>query len=122
MDLLDSLNHLNCNLQYCFQVKLPPALLEQIFQTLSQQVHHHYVVSFAILSLLVPHEVKVGYARLPPQFMDKLRLPEQHDVSLVFNGLLHLGSKEFSCLLLFYLVDLSKSSSSNLLNYLIPFF
>lgn len=36
MDFLDTLNHLDCNQQHSFQVKLPSALLEQIFQTLTE--------------------------------------------------------------------------------------
>jgi hypothetical protein len=54
--------HLNGNLQNSFKVKLAPTLLEQIFQTLPQQVHHHHVVTLAIFSLLIANEVQVRHA------------------------------------------------------------
>lgn len=68
------------------QVKFAAAFLEEIFQTLPEQVHNHYVVHFPILSFLISYEVKEGNECLASELVDKLALPEQHDVALHFNS------------------------------------
>ena len=55
--------HLNSDAEDGFEVELPPALLEKIFETLSKQVHDHHVVGLVVLSLFVTNEVKIWYAR-----------------------------------------------------------
>jgi hypothetical protein len=87
----DSLYHLHRNVQHRLQIELSSALLEQIFQTLAEHVHHHHVVHFAILGLLVAYEMQIRDSSFSSELMDELRLPEQHNVLLVFDGLLDLG-------------------------------
>jgi hypothetical protein len=55
--------HLNSDAEDGFEVELPPALLEKILETLSEQVHDHHVVGLVVLSLFVTNEVKIWYAR-----------------------------------------------------------
>lgn len=65
-----------------FQIELAATLLEEILQTLTQQVHHHHVEHLAIVSLLVANEVQEGHEGLSAHLMDEFGLPEQHDVAL----------------------------------------
>lgn len=72
--------------------------MEEIFETLTKEVHDHHVVGLVIVRLLVAHEVKVrhaGYTQgsltglgltLATQLVDQLRLPVEHDVLLMLNG------------------------------------
>ena len=52
--------HLNRDMEHCFEVKLASALLKEILKTLAEKVHHHHVIHFAILSLLIADKVKKG--------------------------------------------------------------
>ena len=47
-------------MEHCFEVKLASALLKEILKTLAEKVHHHHVIHFAILSLLIADKVKKG--------------------------------------------------------------
>ena len=73
------------------EVEFAATLLEEIFQTLAQQVHHHDVVHLPILGLLVADEVEEGYKGLATELMDKLALPKQHDMPLHFHCFLYFG-------------------------------
>ena len=63
---LDSLDHLHGDVQDCLEVELSSALLEQVFERLSEQVHNHNVVHLAVFGLLVTHEVQVRNRGLAP--------------------------------------------------------
>ena len=78
--------HLYCNVENSFEIELPPAFLEKVFKTLTEQVHDHHMEHLAILGLLVAHEVQEGNKGLAAQLVDEFGLPEKHDV------LLHLDS------------------------------
>ena len=56
--------HLKRNVADCLQVKLATALLEQIFQTLSEEVHDHHVVLFTFVCFLITDVVEAGHACL----------------------------------------------------------
>ena len=72
MNYLDALDHLNRDVKNSFEVELMVALLEKIFQRLSELVHHHDVIHFAILSFFIAHEMKIRHCGLSPEFMDQL--------------------------------------------------
>ena len=74
--------HLDSNVEASLEVKLSAALLEEVFKTLSEQVHDHDVVHFAILSLLIAYKVQEWDKGLASQLMNQLALPEKHDVTL----------------------------------------
>lgn len=57
MHHLDSLHHLQPQVYAGAQVKLPPALREQVFQTLAQKVHDHHVEHSPIFGFLISHEM-----------------------------------------------------------------
>ena len=57
-------------MEHCFEVKLASALLEEIFETLAEEVHHHHVIHLAVLSLLIADEVKEGDESLATQLVD----------------------------------------------------
>jgi len=61
---LNPLYHLSRNVQNCFEIKLAPALLKEVFQTLAEHVHDHDVVHLAVLCLFVTHEMEVGNCSL----------------------------------------------------------
>lgn len=48
--------------EHSLQVELSAALLEEVLQTLAQQVHHHHVVGLVVIGLLIADEVQVGDA------------------------------------------------------------
>lgn len=73
------------DVQYRLQVELASAFLEEVLEGLSKQVHNHHVVHLAVVRLLIAYEVQEGNKGLSPHFMDELRLPEEHNVSLHFN-------------------------------------
>jgi len=79
------------------------------------------VVHLAVLGLLVSDEVEVRNCCFSSQFVDEFGLPEEHDVLLVLDCLLHLSSEVVACLLLLDLVDLSEGSSAQALDDLVPF-
>lgn len=84
--------HLMSNVQHCFQVKFAPALLEEIFERFSKEVHDHNVVHLTIISLLITNEVEEGDEGLASHLVDQLGFPEEHNVSLHFNCFfLHLN-------------------------------
>ena len=73
MDLLNTLNlfqminwkleyHLNSDAQDSLEVKLSSALLEKIFKTLAEEIHHHHVIGLIVFSLFITNEVKVRNA------------------------------------------------------------
>jgi hypothetical protein len=57
VDNLDSLDHLNGNVQDSIEVELSSAFLEQVFEGLAEHVHDHDVVHLAILSFLITNEM-----------------------------------------------------------------
>ena len=129
MDGLDSLDHLNGDVEACFEVKLSSALLELVLKTLAEQVHDHYVVHLAIFGLLVTDEMQIGNSRLASQLVNQLGFPEKHNVLCIFHGLLNLGCQEITCLSLLDLVNISKCSATKLFDNfvalvqnLLPFF
>ena len=67
-----------------FQVKLSSALLEEVFETLTEEVHDHDVVHLTILSLLVANKVELRYVCLCSKLVNQLAFPEKHDVALHF--------------------------------------
>jgi hypothetical protein len=71
--------------EHCLEVELAAALLEEVLEGLAEQVHHHYVVHFAVLGLFIAHEVEEGHEGLSAQLVNQLRLPEKHDVALHLN-------------------------------------
>jgi len=77
--------HLVRNVQHSFQVEFAPALLEQVFQRLAQQIHHHHVVHLTVVGFLVADEVQEGHEGLATHLVDEFGLPEEHNVSLHFN-------------------------------------
>ena len=120
VDDLDSLDHLDCDVQASLEVELPPALLELVLETLAEEVHNHNVVHLAVVGLLVADKVQVGHGGLASELVDELALPEKHDVLCIFDSLLDLGSQEVARLSLLDLVDLSEGATSQLLNDLVP--
>ena len=74
------------------------------------------MVHLAILGFLVTNEMEVWNRRLASEFVDELGLPEEHDMLLVFDCLLDLGSQEVTCLLFLDLVDITESSSTEFLD------
>lgn len=75
-------------MQDSFQIEFTTALLEEVFKTLSKQVHDHDVVHFSIFSLLVSNEMKEWHEGLASKLVDQLALPEKHDVSLHLDSFL----------------------------------
>jgi hypothetical protein len=63
--------HLVSNVADSLKVKLPAALLEEVFQGLSEQVHHHNVEHLAIFGLLVTDEVEEGNKGFTAHFVDQ---------------------------------------------------
>jgi len=120
VDDLNSLDQLHGNVQASPQVKLPSAVLELIFETLSQEVHDHNVIHFAIFGFLVTYEVQVRNCRFSSEFVNQLGLPEEHYMLGILHGFLHLGSQEVSSLPLLDFVDISEGTTSKFLDDLIP--
>ena len=75
----------------CLEVELATTLLEEVFQTLTQQVHHHDVIHLSVLRLLVTDEMEEGDEGLASQLVDELALPEQHDMPLHFHSFFYFG-------------------------------
>jgi mRNA-degrading endonuclease YafQ of YafQ-DinJ toxin-antitoxin module len=100
MDSLDYFDHLNSNMQHCFDVKYPLAFLKQVLKGFTKDLHNHHVACDTILIYVSTNKAQVRYRSFPSQFMDKLRLPEEHDMLLVHNSLLNFGGKKFSCSIL----------------------
>lgn len=117
---LNSLDQLDGNVQASPKVKLPSAILELIFETLSQEIHDHDVIHFAIFRFLVAYEVQVRNCRFSSEFVNQLGLPEEHYMLGVLHGFLHLGSQEVSSLPLLDFVDISEGTTSKFLDDLIP--
>ena len=78
--------HLDGDVEHGLEVELASALLEEVFETLAEQVHDHHVVHLAVLGLFVADEVEEGDEGLSAQLVNELALPEQHDVSLHLDG------------------------------------
>jgi len=119
MDNLDSLYHLDRNVQASAQVEFSSAFLELVFQTLSKEVHNHNMVHFAIFGLLVADKMEVRYSGLTSELMNQLGLPKKHNVFGVFNCLFHLRSEEVTSLSLLDFVDFSEGATSEFLDYFI---
>ena len=49
--------HLNGDAQDSLEVKLSSALLEKIFKTLAEQIHHHHVIGLIVFGLFITNEV-----------------------------------------------------------------
>jgi len=117
MHFLDTLDHLVRNVQHSFQVEFAPALLEQVFQRLAQQIHHHHVVHLTVVGFLVADEVQEGHEGLATHLVDEFGLPEEHNVSLHFNCFFDFGSEEFSSLFLLNFINFSEGTSTKFLNH-----
>ena len=113
---LDSLDHLDGDVEAGLEVEFSSALLEVVFETLAEEVHDHDVVHLAILGLLVADEVEIGNRRLASQLVDQLRLPEKHNMLRVFHSLFNFSSEEITCLSLLYLIDFSEGTTSKFFN------
>lgn len=72
MDNLDSLDHLDCNVENGLEVELAAALLEQVLEGLTEQIHDHNVVHLAIFGLLVTDKMEVWDCGLTSQLMNEL--------------------------------------------------
>ena len=114
VDDLDSLDHLDGDVEASLEVKFPSALLEVVFETLAEEVHDHDVIHLTILRLLVSDEMQIRNRRLAPQLMNQFRLPEKHNVLGIFHSLLNFGSEEVSCLSLLHLIDFSEGTTTKL--------
>lgn len=119
VDNLDSLDHLDCDVQASLKIELSPALLELVLKTLAKKVHNHNVVHLAVFGFLVAYKMQVGHGGLSSELVDEFALPEKHNMLCVFNCLLDLGSEEVTCLSLLDLVDLSEGATSEFLNDLV---
>jgi len=53
------------------EIKLVSALLEEILERFTEQVHHHHVEHFTVLSLLVANEVKEWDEGLTAHLVDQ---------------------------------------------------
>ena len=69
---LDSLDHLDGDVETGLEVEFSSALLKLVFKTLTKEVHDHDVVHLAILCLLVTDEMEIGNRRLTSQLVDQL--------------------------------------------------
>ena len=78
--------HLNGDVEACLEVELAAALLEEIFEGLTEKIHDHDMIHLAVLSLLVANEVQEGHESLSSELVDQLALPKEHDVSLHFDS------------------------------------
>jgi hypothetical protein len=52
---------LNSNAENSLEIELAAALLEEVFETLSQKIHDHHVIGLVIFGLLISNEVKIGH-------------------------------------------------------------
>ena len=68
------------------EVELASALLEEVFETLAEQVHDHHVVHLSVVGLLVTDKVQEGHKSLTSHLVDELGLPKEHDVPLHFHS------------------------------------
>ena len=119
MNDLDSLDHLDCNVEASLQVKLSSALLELVFETLTEEVHYHDMEHLTIFSLLITNEMEVWHGCLSSELVDEFGLPEEHNVLGVLNCLLNLGCEEVASLFFLHLVDISEGSTAQLLDNLV---
>ena len=120
VDNLDSLNHLDGDMENGLEIELSSALLEEILERLTQHVHNHDMIHFSILSLFVTNEVQVRNRSFASQLVNELTLPEKHDVLLIFDCLFDFGSQIVTSLLFLDLVDISKSTSTEFFYDLVP--
>jgi hypothetical protein len=119
MHYLDPLDHLGCDMKHTVEVELSLAFLEEILETLAEHVHDHNVVHLAVFGLLVTNEMKIWYSSFSSQFVNKLRLPEEHDVLLILHSFLYLGGEMVTGLLLLNFVDFTEGTSSESLDDLV---
>ena len=119
VDNLYSFYHLDRNVQAGAQVEFSSALLELVFETLSEKIHNHNMVHLAILGLLIADKMEVWHGGLTSELVNQLGLPKEHDVLGVLNCLFDLGSEEISSLSLLDFVDLSEGATSELLHYFV---
>jgi hypothetical protein len=82
MHFLDTLDHLDRDVQDRFKIKFAATFLEEILQGFAKQVHHHYVEHLAVFSFFVTHKMKERHIGFAAQLVNKLALPEEHDVAL----------------------------------------
>ena len=71
VDDLDSLDHLDGDVEASLEVKFSSALLEVVFETLTEEVHDHDVVHLTILCLLIADEMQIGNRRLASQLVNQ---------------------------------------------------
>ena len=74
--------HLKRNVADCFQIELASALLEKIFETLSEKIHNHHVVLFTFVCFFVSYVVEAGHASFTSEFMYQFAFPKKHNVLL----------------------------------------
>ena len=88
----DSFDHLNRDMKDWLEVKFSSALLEQVLQRFSKHVHDHNVIHLSIFGFLISNEMEIWYRCFAPQFMDQFRFPKEHNMLLIFDSFLNLGS------------------------------
>lgn len=118
---LDALDHLDSDVEHCLEVELASALLEEILKGLAEEVHDHDVIHLSVFGLLVTDEVKERHESLTAQLVDKLALPEKHDVSLHLNCFFYFGGEVLSSLPFLDFVNFSESTASEFLNNSVAF-
>ena len=116
MNNFDALDHLDGNVENSLEVKLMMAFLEKVLQGLAELIHNHNMVHLAVFSFLISNEMKIRYCGLSSKFVDELGLPKEHDMLLILDCFLNLGSKVVTGLLFLYSVDLTKSTSAKFLD------
>lgn len=116
---LNSLDHLNTNMEHCLQIELSSAFCEMIFETLTEHIHNHDMEHLSALCLLVTHKMEVRDSGFTSQLMNQLGLPKQHNVLLILLSLFNLGCKVSTIFFLLDFVDLSKCSCSQLFDDLV---
>eukprot|EP00354_Favella_ehrenbergii_P009733 CAMPEP_0170457668 /NCGR_PEP_ID=MMETSP0123-20130129/4882_1 /TAXON_ID=182087 /ORGANISM="Favella ehrenbergii, Strain Fehren 1" /LENGTH=131 /DNA_ID=CAMNT_0010721535 /DNA_START=1570 /DNA_END=1965 /DNA_ORIENTATION=- len=114
--LLNTADHLSGDVEAGLEVKLAAALLEEIFETLAEQVHDHDMVGLAVVGLLISNEVEEGHVCLATQLVNQLTLPEKHNVALSFYRFFHFGGQVFSSLPFLDFVDFTESTATELLD------
>ena len=83
--------HLDSNQEYCLEIELSSALLEQVLKTLAQQIHNHDMEDLVFVLLLISNEVKVRNACCNKLMSHELLFP----LSLWINL---LSQKSITCL------------------------
>lgn len=82
--LFNPLDHLLRNEAAGLQVEFALALDKQIFEGWAEHVHHHDVELVLFVGLVRPDIIQLRHVSFASQLVNHFRLPEKHDVLLVF--------------------------------------